>query len=111
LEQPVTHPSFGPVPPNEFAEAQRAPFGQATKILRKYDPLFGRVGPGPTKTFRISVRKRVYRTDSASVEVEATDEAQARDLIDEMDWNKFSWDEGCDEDDDDCDIHSVREVK
>lgn len=105
----MTHPSFGVLTKEEFDQARNAPAGGAAQIIRKKDPLWGLVR-GETKTFKVEVSKRVYRTDTATVEVEAQDEDQARLLIDNMDWDEFKWFEGFDEDEDDHEIDSVKEA-
>src|SRR5690606_28907904 len=105
----MTHPSFGVLTKEEFEQARNAPAGGAAQIIRKKDPIWGLV-KGETKTFKVEVSKKVYRTDTATVEVEACDEKQAETIIDNMDWDDFKWSEGYDEDEDDHEIYSVKEA-
>lgn len=105
----TNHPSFGPIPVEEFRKVEKAPYGAATRILRSYDPLFGRIS-GTSKKFKMYVSKRAMRTDTAIVEIEAADEAQARELIDHMEWDDFIWHDGSIDDEDDHEICNVEEV-
>lgn len=105
----LQHPSFGRIPPNIMKDAITKPFGEATRLIRKYEPTFGLRGNGETNKFTVEVSRVVSRKDTAIVEIEAADKEGARSIIDEMDWDNFSWKEGWDEEDD-FEIESV-EVK
>lgn len=88
------HASFGPVPKHEFERAKKAPYGQAARILRKYDPMFGLVENAENlKYFSVSVSRIIEKDDHAIVKVRATTEDAARELVDKMDWTNFDWHE------------------
>lgn len=107
----MTHPSFGPVPVEKFLEAQKAPAGNATKILRQYDPLFGMVqGGGKLKTFSVTVTRRVCSKQWSKREIEAESKEQAEKLLDAMDWDTFNWSDGYgSEDTDDYEVDEIEE--
>lgn len=109
------HPSFGPIPEDEFRAAIEMPSGMAAKVIRKYDPRFGLNKDGQVKTFVVKVEKiiEVRRRDSAEVKVDAVDEDEAREIVQGKDWDDFKWREGhySDEDVWMSDILAIKEIK
>ncbi len=80
--------SFGKLTPEEMAAAVNAPAGQAVKILRKADPLWGR-GDGEKIKWRARCSRRVK--EYGSITVEATSQEEAERLIERADDGEFSW--------------------
>jgi len=68
-----------------------APFGEAEKTIRKYDPLWGRK-EGEIIKWRVKFTRTVYETGYATVEAENEKEAEA--LADDIPDSKISWDYG-----------------
>lgn len=87
-------PSTGPMPREEFAKLVSAPFGEARKAIRKYDPLYGRA-PGEKITWTVRVEQMGRR--EGTVEVEAVDEKAAREKVHDLSGDDIEWD--CDDDD------------
>jgi hypothetical protein len=109
----TTHQSFGVVPEKAFREAESAPYGKATQILRQYDPLFGLVKDGQqVRRFSIECKQRKTVDEYCTVQVEALDEKQARDFVRSLPDEQFRWQEDYgSEDEDDFEITKVREIK
>lgn len=108
----MAHPSFGIIPPDEFAKAVSAPHGEAGKIIRQYDPLWGLGGNGKKYKVKCTQYHTVKTLQECTVEVEAADEQGARKLIHGMDDSEFKWrDRYDDEEDDDFEIESIEEIK
>lgn len=93
-------PSTGPVPRAEFFSLVEAPFGDAAKKIRKYDPLWG-LPPGTKIKWRVECRRTVqYGTAIIEAKTEKAAEAEAEDLTaDDVDW---------DSDPDDFEIVSIK---
>lgn len=75
----MSHP-FGPLSATEFQQAVEAPFGVATKILQKHDPLWGKTAGDaeelpPLKTWRVKLRQEVTMEGSFDVEARTEEEA------------------------------------
>lgn len=87
-------PSTGPVPREEFATLIDAPYGEAAKKIRKYDPLFG-IPPG-TK-IKWTVRCETMGRRDGTAEVEAASEKEAAALAENLTYDEVEWD--FDEDD------------
>ncbi len=94
-------PSTGPVPRDEFAKLIDAPCGEAKKVIRKYDPLFGRA-PGEVVKWTVMVEATGRRTGVA--EVDAATEKEAEKLADDLSGDDVEWDY----DEDDFRIISVK---
>src|SRR5262245_47066979 len=80
-------PITGPLTREAFQEAVVAPFGEAKKIIRRFDPMWGRPD-GEKFTWRVRVRGTMFGTAyvEAASEEEANDEAcNLRDA--DIDWN------------------------
>lgn len=84
-------PVTGPVPREEFAQAVAAPAGEAAKILRRYDPFFGKAA-GEKITWKVRVRRSGY--DKGTAYVEAASEKEAGELVDDLDDDEIDWDYG-----------------
>lgn len=87
-------PATGPIPREEFAKLIDAPFGAATKAIRKYDPLYARA-PGEKITWTVRVEAMGRR--EGTVEIEAPDEKSAREKVCDLSGDDIEWD--WDEDD------------
>lgn len=82
-------PVTGPLSREQFAALVAAPFGEATKAIRKHDPLYGRDEGEPIKW---KVKFRRTSTEVGFAYVEAATEEGANALADELDDHKISWD-------------------
>jgi len=91
---PTIDPSTGPVPREKFAALIHAPFGQAAKEIRKYDPLFGRA---PGEKIKWTVRVESMGRRDGTAEVEAASEKEAEKLAEDLSSDDVEWD--WDEDD------------
>jgi hypothetical protein len=87
-------PSTGPIPRDEFVKLVNAPYGEALKGIRKYDPLWGRQ-PGEKIKWKVKCRTVGIRYGEA--EVEATSEQHAKKLAENLTYDEVEWD--WDEDD------------
>lgn len=89
----MTHQSFGPLSPEDFAALRDLPPMRAAKVIQKFDPLWGKgYGEGQVRSFEVVVQQEVPSIERATVTVEATSVEEAEKLIDAMDWDKFKWD-------------------
>ncbi len=79
----------GPIPREEFMALVSAPFGAAEKVIRKYDPLWGRKD-GEKIKWRVKFSRKVWETGDAIVEAE--NEKEAEDLADNISDDDISWD-------------------
>ena|SRR6185369_2183282 len=79
-------PVTGPISRSEFAELVAAPYGEATKRIRKYDPLYGRA-PGEKVRYRVEASGRMVGTGY----VEASSQEEADRLADELTDASFDW--------------------
>lgn len=68
----MAHQSTGPLTPDELKALAEAPYGEATKAIRKHDPMFGRK-PGEKVEWQLLARNT--STFVAYVEAETEDEA------------------------------------
>lgn len=105
MSAPSRHTSYGPVPAEVMAKAVAAPAGQAAKIMRQYDPLFGK-GEGEPVRWKCKLSRTVRQ--SATVYVEAPTEEQAEELAAEFEDDSAVWD---DDDTDDFEIESIEPEK
>ena len=93
MPDPVT----GPLSRDELKVLADAPFGAATKAIRKHDPLWGRV-PGETFEWDVRATRTTFEVGRATVEAESQEEADR--LADELTDDDFSWHvSDCDADD------------
>jgi hypothetical protein len=72
--------AFGPLSAEEFQQAVDAPFGQASKMLQKHDPLWGKTAGDlatlpPVKRWRVKLRQDVTMEGSFYVEARTEEEA------------------------------------
>lgn len=84
----MNDPATGPIPRDKFAEIIAAPFGEAAKLIRKFDPLWGRV-PGEIIKWRVVVEREVTETGVAYVKAATKEEAMK--LADNLPDTEFSW--------------------
>jgi hypothetical protein len=82
----VNDPISGPMPRDQFRELVDAPFGAATKAIRKYDPQFGRAD-GEKFRWRVHAES----TMRGSAYVMASSQEEADDLAADLDCNDFDW--------------------
>lgn len=80
----MAHQSSGPLTPDELKALAEAPYGEATKAIRKHDPLFGRK-PGE------DIRWRVEATNVSIMVayVHAENEEEAQRLAEKL--NSCAW--------------------
>jgi hypothetical protein len=83
-------PVTGPVPREQFNEIVNAPHGQAAKLIRKFDPLYGRNG----EKFTWAVRFTREVEEEGWGFVEAATEEEAEKLGRTLDPDKLNWDVG-----------------
>lgn len=81
----MSHPSFGPFEPEQFARLRDAPYGKFAEVVRKHDPLWG-ADPetGAPKRWRVRLERSETVTFTATVEVEAADEHEAEETVQRM---------------------------
>lgn len=86
-------PISGPIPRHEFRKLATAPHGEALRVIRKHDPLFGRE-PGEKIKWRVEFERRARERGYGVVEAATLKEAQelaeklkAREIDWEPDWN------------------------
>lgn len=79
-------PVYGPIPKAEFAELVAAPYGEATKRIRKYDPFYKRE-EGEKIRFRVEATGRMHGVGY----VEASNQEEADKLADELTDASFDW--------------------
>ncbi len=82
-------PISGPMPRERLRELADAPFGEAAKAIRKYDPQFGR---REGEKFEWEVRVERSGPDQGTVIVMAANEDEACDLAEDADECDVSWD-------------------
>ncbi len=80
--------STGPIPRDVFAEIVAAPHGKARDMIRKYDPLWGRVEGEPIK-YRARFTRRAREVGYATVE--ASSEKEAETLANLLDTSTIDW--------------------
>ena len=81
-------PISGPIPREKFVELINAPFGEATKVIRKYDPLYGRED-GEVIRWNVKFARKAYETGYATVEASSKEEAEK--IASEMSGSKIDW--------------------
>lgn len=92
---------FGPIPRDEFMKLVEAPFGEAIKRIRKWDPLYGRA-KGEKIKWKVECRGELYGT----AYVEAATQEEADKLADDLDCGAVDWGDGSS----DFEIDSVEPV-
>lgn len=80
-------PVTGPLSRDELSELVKAPFGEAVKVIREYDPQYGRA-PGEKYRWKIVARCEMEGT----AYVMAADEKEANKLADDITDGAFDWD-------------------
>lgn|SRR5690348_13390221 len=76
----------GPLSRKEFEECVRAPYGEAVKVIRRYDPQYGRA-PGEKFPWKVKCRCEMY----GEAIVMAADEKEANKLADELTDAAVDW--------------------
>lgn len=84
-------PVTGPIPREKFAEIVNAPFGYATKAIRKYDPFYGRK---EGEKFKWAVRFTREVEEEGWGYVEAETEEEAIELGQALKEKDLTWDVG-----------------
>lgn len=84
--------STGPIPREKFAALVDAPFGEAAKQIRKFDPLWG-LAQGTKIKWRVECSGKLY----GGAIVEASSEEEAMKLADKLTTNDVDWDNGSDD--------------
>jgi hypothetical protein len=84
-------PSTGPIPREQFKEIADAPFGEATKIIREYDPQWGRA-PGEKFEWKITVQRK--GSDCGTAIIKAASEQEANEAADALSEFDIDWDCG-----------------
>jgi hypothetical protein len=84
-------PVTGPLSREEFVELITAPYGEATKIIRKHDPFYQRE-PGEKVRWRVEASGRMRGT----AYIEAADQKEADKLANELNDASFDWRDGGD---------------
>lgn len=86
---PKLDPVTGPMSREEFALAVSAPAGQAAKIIRKYDPQFGRA-PGEKFPWKVSVSRD--GADTGTAYIMAANQEEADEAADALTETEVHWD-------------------
>lgn len=81
-------PITGPISKREFKALVEAPHGEAQKVIRKYDPLYG-LAPGVEVTWWVTFERHARETGRATVKAATLKEAQ--ELAEEMNANQIDW--------------------
>lgn len=82
-------PITGPIPRDVFAQIVNAPHGEAKRMIRKYDPLFG-VQDGEKVKWKVTVERQ--GADQGYAIIEASSKEEADDLADELQEHEIDWD-------------------
>lgn len=82
-------PVTGPFSREEFAKLVSAPFGEALKEIRKYDPLWGRTA-GEKIKWRIVFSRQITERAEKIVEAQTLEEAEK--LSDKIEDRELDWD-------------------
>lgn len=99
-----THPVFGPLPVAEWQAALAAPHGQATKIIRKYDPQWGRASG---EKFEWTVKVERSGSSLGTATIKASSQEEANKIADALSEADIDWDD----DDTGFEILSVEPTK
>ncbi len=84
---PTLDPATGPVPRAKFYALVDAAYGEATKVIRKYDPMFGRK-EGEQLQWLVTYTQEIY----GYAYVHATSEKEARELAKRLNRSKeIAW--------------------
>lgn len=82
--------AWGGMTEADIEAAIGAPAGEAVRIIRKYDPLFGRE-IGNANRYKVSICRTTALLERAEVVVEADSPEKAREAVKLMDMNAFRW--------------------
>ena len=82
-------PVSGPMPRELLRDLANAPHGRAVKVIREYDPQFGRA---EGEKFDWEVRVERLGADQGSVIVKAANEDEACELAEDADECEVDWD-------------------
>ncbi|MCK1445396.1 hypothetical protein IVB43_23715 [Bradyrhizobium sp. 48] len=82
-------PVTGPVPREKFSELVEAPHGQAVRMIRRYDPYYGRKEGEP---FKWAVRFTREIEEEGYGYVEAATEEEAEELGRQLKEKDLTWD-------------------
>jgi hypothetical protein len=83
----------GPLSREEFRALSTAPFGTATDVIRKYDPLYGRQ-PGEKIRWLVTLTREVPERGYATVIAETEEEAAQ--LAANLTETEIDWEPDCD---------------
>lgn len=83
-------PSTGPIPRERFKEIIAAPFGEAAKAIREYDPQWGRAD-GEKFEWKITVSR--CGSDQGTAIVKASSEEEANEEADNLSESDIDWDD------------------
>jgi hypothetical protein len=86
-EATMTHPSTGPLEPEELRALAAGPFGRALEVIRKHDPLYGRK-EGELIDWVVKVR---CKTEGQAV-IKAASLKHAKTLADNLTEAEIDWD-------------------
>lgn len=86
----MNDPITGPVPREKFVEAVSAPYGQAQKIIREFDPLWG-LAEGEEIEWKVKAKISYPARGTATVRAAGVKEAEAK--VDELTFDDFDWDD------------------
>ena len=86
-------PISGVLPREKLAELAAAPHGEATKVIRQYDPQWGRA---PGEKFDWIVKVRRDGMDTGEAIVKAADQEEADELADDLQESDIEWNYGSD---------------
>lgn len=84
----MNDPSTGPISRETLQELVAAPFGEATKIIRQYDPQWGRAD-GEKFKWRVQVERS--GADTGVAYIEAANKEEANKLADELTECDVEW--------------------
>lgn len=82
-------PISGPIPRDEFKALVSAPFGEAEKVIRKFDPLWHRA---PDEKIKWRVKFTMEATMVGYATVEASSEPEAEALANDISDASICWD-------------------
>jgi acyl-CoA reductase-like NAD-dependent aldehyde dehydrogenase len=86
----MADPISGPLTRDELRELAAAPFGEAARIIRRFDPLWGRQTEGELIRWRVRFIREVTEEGYAYVEAATKDDAER--LADEIPVSQIDWD-------------------
>ena len=86
----MAHPISGPITPEELQRIAELPYGKAAEALRKHDPVWGlATAEKPNIKWEVTLTGTFYGT--ATVQVEASTQADAQRLALDMEIPRRDW--------------------